>query len=692
LTKVGSAPVDGSTNGQLIAVSLKDSTGAAATLASNEYLKISPSSANTTLVTVNPLTGVNTANTATGVAGLTLTAADFVSPGTAYVRLTDNSGAATTVVLTAVGTGALSTNVTTTTSVTTVVSDTSVAITLANPTGSTRPGGGHAGIAGAGPYTDKANLTIGSHTYKVTDTKGANCAVDAYEKVKTVLTDTSGDITGVVNATVDGPRITLTCASTATTASAAYVGSVTISGALSLASDAFTLVVGNGGNATITVTSEAPAVTTVTPYPATSLKAATGGSVALQAKVTDQFGAAYANAAVIVTVTGRNATTSNVNLATDANGYVSYTLTDASTSTTSLTDVVKFASGTPSGSVTITYGTYAAKTITITGGNTTAGVEAATDTINPIYAGDGVENGQISFTATVKDANGALLAGVPVTFSVAGTGVAITSNTQTVYTGAAGTAKAYLYAWIAGKYTITATSGTASGTATSTWADTTPTYARVISASASGNVVTGKAVDRLGNPVQGVTLYASTTAPANIGGLFVATATTAADGTAKWVITNTGTVTVSAVSPTALAGTTYGQTCALAGNLDCAVPGTAATAFTASTTGTATKAETYVGASFAPAGVVSASVDVTDTTASDSVDAANEATDAANAATDAANAAAEAADAATAAAQDAQAAVADLAAQVATLIAGIKAQITALTNLVIKIQKKVKAY
>jgi hypothetical protein len=73
------------------------------------------------------------------------------------------------------------------------------------------------------------------------------------------------------------------------------------------------------------------------------------------------------------------------------------------------------------------------------------------------------------------------------------------------------------------------------------------------------------------------------------------------------------------------------------------------------------------------------------------IDAANEATDAANAATDAANAAAEAADAATAAAQDAQAAVAALATQVASLIAGIKAQITTLTNLVIKIQKKVKA-
>jgi len=84
--------------------------------------------------------------------------------------------------------------------------------------------------------------------------------------------------------------------------------------------------------------------------------------------------------------------------------------------------------------------------------------------------------------------------------------------------------------------------------------------------------------------------------------------------------------------------------------------------------------------------------------ASAAVDAAAEATDAANAATDAANAAAEAADAATAAAQDAADAVASLATAVAELMADLKAQIaaqkaaiTALTNLVIKIQKKLKA-
>jgi trimeric autotransporter adhesin len=72
-------------------------------------------------------------------------------------------------------------------------------------------------------------------------------------------------------------------------------------------------------------------------------------------------------------------------------------------------------------------------------------------------------------------------------------------------------------------------------------------------------------------------------------------------------------------------------------------------------------------------------------------DAASEATDAANAATDAANAAAEAADAATAAAQDAADAVAALSTSVTAMVADLRKQITALTNLVIKIQKKVRA-
>jgi len=89
--------------------------------------------------------------------------------------------------------------------------------------------------------------------------------------------------------------------------------------------------------------------------------------------------------------------------------------------------------------------------------------------------------------------------------------------------------------------------------------------------------------------------------------------------------------------------------------------------------------------------VVTGSAEVVNSSVDAATDAANEATDAANAATDAALAAADAADAATAAAQDASDAVAALSATVAKLVASLKAQITSLTNLVIKIQKKVKA-
>jgi trimeric autotransporter adhesin len=72
-------------------------------------------------------------------------------------------------------------------------------------------------------------------------------------------------------------------------------------------------------------------------------------------------------------------------------------------------------------------------------------------------------------------------------------------------------------------------------------------------------------------------------------------------------------------------------------------------------------------------------------------DAAKEAAKAATDAVAAAEAATKAADAATLKAQEAVTAVATLSAQVATLIASLKKQLTSLTALVIKIQKKVKA-
>jgi trimeric autotransporter adhesin len=110
------------------------------------------------------------------------------------------------------------------------------------------------------------------------------------------------------------------------------------------------------------------------------------------------------------------------------------------------------------------------------------------------------------------------------------------------------------------------------------------------------------------------------------------------------------------------------------------------------TTGTVTlTAKGGTGLATAGRVTVTASAEVVNASADAATDAANEATDAANAATDAALAAADAADAATAAAQDASDAVAALSASVSKMIASLKAQITSLTNLVIKIQKKVRA-
>jgi hypothetical protein len=140
--------------------------------------------------------------------------------------------------------------------------------------------------------------------------------------------------------------------------------------------------------------------------------------------------------------------------------------------------------------------------------------------------------------------------------------------------------------------------------------------------------------------------------------------------------------TLTAVSFSTAEATSAGSTTAGAKTYVVYMPAAGDVKITA-TGGTALAAAGQVEVS-ATASVVNSSVDA-------ATDAANEATDAANAATDAALAAADAADAATAAAQDASDAVAALSATVAKLVASLKAQITSLTNLVIKIQKKVKA-
>jgi hypothetical protein len=509
--------------------------------------------------------------------------------------------------------------------------------------------------------------------------------------VAVVVTDVSGRITGLAN----------NAYTTTTTASATGVVSFTAPAFTpSAAAQNYTVKIGTDSLNTITVTATAgapDASTHVTRDQASTLRVAPAATVTVSAVWKDKFGVASPNQSVAVSIAGRNAQVVTQNSVTDASGRVTFTYKDAPLAgVTATADTITF-DGPSSADVTFTIN-WAAVTvggIKINTPDTTAGVNNTVKaTPSPINAGSsGASATLVAISADVTDANGAVYAGVPVTFTVAGTGVAILSTKVTAYTDSTGNAASSIYAWTTGTYTITATAGDKTSTGLISFASSTNTNARTVTATVAGNVVTGKVVDRFGNPVSGVTLYATTATTANIGGTFVSGVATNAAGTSSWVVTGSGVVTVSAVNPADPAGTTFGQTCAAATFTAC---GSTAVTLSAATVGTATTAETFVGSSFAPAGVASATVTVeADTATQDAAqaasDAAAEATDAANAATDAANAAAEAADAATAAAQDAADAVAALSTQVSEMVNALKKQITALTNLVIKIQKKVKA-
>jgi hypothetical protein len=363
-------------------------------------------------------------------------------------------------------------------------------------------------------------------------------------------------------------------------------------------------------------------------------------------------------------------------------------------------DTLTFAGATTGTTATVTFSTLAGlgvTTVLATTTNTSATPGADNTVILPwaIAAGsDGVDLGTQTVSITVKDVNGVGMAGVPVTVSVAGDGAAIPSTKKTVYTGALGTITSTVYAWLAPtygtNYVVSVSAGGVTDTVNTYWGQSTAAHTRNFTATAVGRVITVVAKDRFGNPVNGAAFTARITAGDGFfgTGTNIASGTTDATGTMKFITLESPTPLTVVVQAGGAAG--YAQTSAPAGNISTADP---LDVFTAATAGTATTAETGVGATFAPAGNNTASVTVEPsvTAAEVAADAAAEATDAANAATDAANAAAEAADAATAAAQDAADAVAALATSVEAMVSALRKQITSLTNLVIKIQKKVKA-
>jgi trimeric autotransporter adhesin len=704
--KVTSVSGDSIVSGNaLVKLQLLDASGAVAGLAANESITLTSSNATVDWTHVNNSTsGAPADNTTTR----TLVAADFIG-GDSWINFNSDTAATDTITITATGTAVASISGSFTQVFRTAVTPSagSAVMTTGGTTAATYGTASNNAVAGTIDAT-KAPIGTKSFTYRATVTHTA-AATAAY--ISAVVTDTSGFVTGSI---VDGfSGLTYTRA-LLLTESATTAGSYTTSIAVgytgtTTAANQFGVHIQDGGADTVAgVATEAitlASLDAVTLSPSGALAMKIGGTIAYTATVVDQFGRALPNATVAMYNGTRNAISSGtpVVAVTNATGQATFSRVDApAAGVTSLADTFQFRAswnGTNSntkdaGLITwSTTGPVVGK-VTILGGNnaTTTGVADTTPTVIDIAAGNGAQAGATAFVATVTDASGNLLAGVPVTFTVSGTTAAVLSTTQTVYTSALGLASGSVYAWVAGNYTVTATAGGVSGTAVLTAAQLTAAEARAISATVSGTIVTAKVVDRFGNNVSGVTVYATKTGPGFFGaGVTSTSAVTNTAGIAEFVIAGgDAEVTVSTLDPNAAAGTlAFGQTCAAAGFVSCA---TTATALTAATVGTALVAEVGVGSSIAAAGVSSAKVTVTgDSSAQAAADAAAEATDAANAATDAANAAAEAADAATAAAQDAADAVAALATSVEAMVNALKRQITSLTNLVIKIQKKVRA-
>jgi trimeric autotransporter adhesin len=320
-----------------------------------------------------------------------------------------------------------------------------------------------------------------------------------------------------------------------------------------------------------------------------------------------------------------------------------------------------FANGTVGkATITITVGGVAltSKTVQFTGAATALVATKGTGANDATWIAVGTANSTVAITAT--DSSGGAATALP-------TGLTVTSSDTSVATATISS----------GTVTIT---GVKAGTAVLTIKDPATTSA----ATSATYAVTVKAV----RPTTAPTITFDKAAY-NVGEVITMTvnADMADSATASALFT---TALVTSAGVTAVAGTTALSTSSAAHAI---VGGVATYKFYAPA----------VSGSFTVTGKTGATVDITTAVdVSKTVDIVNPGVDAATAAaelaeaaaqdaTDAALDATEAATLAGALAQEAVDAVADLSTQVATLIAALKKQITTLTNLVIKIQKKVRA-
>jgi hypothetical protein len=593
------------------------------------------------------------------------------------------------------------------------------------------PGGSYADTGSSAKFTVLRNsgtvtgLTAVSNANLVFDTTSngvgstTNAATITASKAATTITFnfTGGNYTagGAVNVPVTvtpavGTSVSAVTAPTMASVNPDGTGSFVVTNAAPTSGDSYVVSVPTANGTlgfTVTYASALPQFRTVNQAPAAAYTAKTGSTNTLSAILDDGYGVVQAAKSVTVTVAGRNPSTSIAT--TDAAGKVSYTLVDAGAVATGTSDTVTFShayissTGSAAAATATFTVTYTATGIVVGNVLVTASATTATpDTVQQL--GVVGANAKITYTATVSDASGLPLpAGHVVVFTGGADDKFVGASADT--TDASGQATVVVYRNLNGYANITATVYGVSGShSTTKW--TTAAYAnanttvqrnivvtKTADAAAGGIVrVTAKVTDRWGNPVVGVPVGLSLVGAGRLFGSETAAGTTDVSGLYQWnVTTNAGEIgdAVITVATTGAAGQTLDIADRISnGGTTYVVSGVSAGNYFQTVTAKFTK---DTSTSTADALLALAQALGTKDQASATVDAAAEATDAANAATDAANYAAEAADAATAAAQDASDAVAALSAQVSEAIAGLKKQLVSLTNLVIKIQKKVKA-
>jgi hypothetical protein len=303
--------------------------------------------------------------------------------------------------------------------------------------------------------------------------------------------------------------------------------------------------------------------------------------------------------------------------------------------------------------ITVTVGTAAAVTKTMTFTGAATALVATLTTGQPAYA---PVAGTTTYTITATDVAGGTVS-IP-------TGLTVKSSDTSVATVAIST----------GVVTVT---GVKAGTSTITVTDP--------ATSAAATAVSFTATVAAVRPTAAPTITFDA-ASYEVGSLVTMTVSAAmADSATAQLFTSTGIVLSASVVASGTAIPTNGQHAIVGGKATYKfyAPAVSGSLVYTATTGGAVDITT--------AAVLTGSIAITNAATDAAQMAAEEATAAAQDATDAAIGAAEAAEAAGALAQEAVDLVTELSANVTKLISDLKDQITTLTNLVIKIQKKVKA-